>query len=82
MLSVFGDTPRGGAMEARKAHNLEVAGSSPAPATVLRQGYGTVDRPGPRLRNGRPSWATSICNIFIFSGVVNPEIFIMGIPRI
>ena len=34
MLSVFGDTPRGGAMEARKAHNLEVAGSSPAPATA------------------------------------------------
>ncbi len=31
-----GDTSRGGAAVARRAHNPEVAGSNPAPATNLR----------------------------------------------
>ena len=34
---------RGRAMAARQAHNLEVGGSNPSPATILRSEYRATD---------------------------------------
>jgi len=48
-------------------HNLEVVGSNPTPATILRQGFGI---------------ALLVCITRIFYIVQNPKIFILAIQKI